>query len=141
MSLVESWPSTEMRSKERLTHTAVSRSRVSASTSASVCTKQNMVAKRGSIMPAPFAWADTRTVPDDSSTSRQARLGPRSLVRIAREKSSAPSPSAAHAARAPETTLSRYSSTPITPVDARPTWSGSSDSSSAAACCTATAVS
>ena len=52
-----------MRSKERLTHTPVSRSRVSASSSASVCTKQNMVAKRGSIIPAPLAWADSRTVP------------------------------------------------------------------------------
>ena len=44
VSLVESWPSTEMRSNERLTHTPVSRSSVSGASAASVCTKQNMVA-------------------------------------------------------------------------------------------------
>ena len=47
MSLVESWPSTEMRSKERFTHTPSSRSAVSGSSAASVWTKQSIVAKRG----------------------------------------------------------------------------------------------
>ena len=47
VSLVESWPSTEIRSKERLTHTPSSRSAVSGSSAASVCTKHSMVAKAG----------------------------------------------------------------------------------------------
>ena len=63
VSLVESWPSTLMRSKERLTHTPVSRSSVSCAIAASVWMKQNIVAKRGSIMPAPFAWAASLTRP------------------------------------------------------------------------------
>ena len=57
MSLVESWPSTEMRSKERLTQTPSSRSAVSGSSAASVCTKQSIVANAGEIIPAPFACA------------------------------------------------------------------------------------
>ena len=55
MSLVESWPSTLMRSKERFTQTPVSRSSVAASSAASVWTKQNIVACRGEIIPAPLA--------------------------------------------------------------------------------------
>ena len=47
VSLVESWPSTEMRSKERFTHTPSSRSAVSGSSAASVWTKQSIVAKLG----------------------------------------------------------------------------------------------
>ena len=57
MSLVESWPSTEMRSKARFTHTPVNRSAVSAVSAASVSTKQNMVANRGEIMPAALRLA------------------------------------------------------------------------------------
>src|SRR3712207_8729275 len=71
-----------MRSNERFTHTPVSRSTVSGSSAASVSTKQNIVAKRGEIIPAPFACAASRTVPDSSFTSRQARFGARSVVRI-----------------------------------------------------------
>ena len=142
MSLVDSCPSTEMRSNERFTHTPVSRSIVSAASPASVCTKQNIVAWRGEIMPAPFACAASRTDgPDGSATSRHARFGPASLVRIASAKSPASAASAPQAARAPLTTLSRGSSSPITPVDATPTWSGSSSSSSATARCIARAVS
>ncbi len=44
VSLVESWPSTEMRSNDRLTQTPVSRSIVSGSRPASVWMKQNIVA-------------------------------------------------------------------------------------------------
>jgi hypothetical protein len=55
VSLVESWPSTLMRSNERLTVTPSSRSAVSGASAASVCTKQNIVAKAGEIMPAPLA--------------------------------------------------------------------------------------
>ena len=55
MSLVESWPSTLMRSNERLTVTERSRSQVSAESAASVCTKHSRVAKRGEIIPAPLA--------------------------------------------------------------------------------------
>ena len=90
VSLVESCPSTEMRSNERFTQTPVSRSIVSASSPASVWMKQNIVAWRGEIIPAPFACAASRTDwPDGSATSRHARFGPASLVRIASEKSPA----------------------------------------------------
>ena len=44
VSFVESWPSTVMRSNERLTVTPSSRSAVSAERTASVCTKQSIVA-------------------------------------------------------------------------------------------------
>ena len=88
-----------------------------------------MVAYRGEIIPAPFAWAASRTSPPGSLTSRQARLGPLSLVRIACEKSPASSPSERHASCAPCTTRSRGSSVPITPVEASPTWSTSMPSS------------
>ena len=86
MSLVESWPSTEMRSNERFTHTPSSRSAVSGASAASVCTKQSIVAKSGEIIPAPLAWALRRTVPLGSVTSTAARLGNRSVVRIASPK-------------------------------------------------------
>src|SRR5918992_1194491 len=129
-----------MRSKERFTHTPVSRSRASCWSAASVWTKQNIVAKRGWIIPAPFAWAASRTLPDCSSTSRQARLGPLSLVRIDSEKAPASPSSAAKAWWMPASTLSRGSSCPITPVEATPTWAGSTPSCSAAVDCIAAAV-
>ena len=66
VSFVESWPSTEMRSNERLTQTPSSRSAVSARSAASVCTKQSIVAKLGWIIPAPLACAVSRTVPPGS---------------------------------------------------------------------------
>ena len=91
MSLVESWPSTEMRSNERLTHTPSSRSAVSAASAASVCTKHSIVAKAGEIMPAPLACAHRRTVPPVSSTSRLARFSNASVVMIAAVKSPSPS--------------------------------------------------
>ena len=54
-------PSTVMRSKDGAT---AARSAASGSaTAASVCTKQSIVAKPGSIIPAPFAWAETVTPP------------------------------------------------------------------------------
>ena len=91
MSLVESWPSTEMRSNERFTHTPSSRSAVSASSAASVCTKQSMVAKLGWIIPAPLAWALIRTVPDGSATSSESRFSNASVVAIARQNAASPS--------------------------------------------------
>jgi len=55
VSLVESWPSTLMRSNDRLTVTPRRRSAVSTASAASVWTKQNIVANAGEIIPAPFA--------------------------------------------------------------------------------------
>ena len=83
VSLVESCPSTEMRSKERFTHTPSSRSAVSADSAASVCTKHSIVAKAGEIIPAPLACAHRRTVPPERSTSRLARFSKASVVMIA----------------------------------------------------------
>ena len=74
MSLVESCPSTEMRSNERLTQTPSSRSAVSAGSAASVCTKHSIVANAGWIIPAPLAWAVSRTVPPGRSTSSAGAL-------------------------------------------------------------------
>jgi len=137
VSLVDSWPSTEMRSNERFTHTPVSRSTVSGASAASVSTKQNIVAKRGEIMPAPLACAASRTVPEGSSSSKQARFGPRSVVRIESQKSRVSPPSDAAAWRTPSSRGSRGSSRPITPVEASPTCSGFTPSSSAASACEA----
>ena len=75
VSLVDSWPSTEMRSNERLTHTPSSRSAVSGASAASVCTKHSIVAKRGEIIPAPLAWAARRT-----RAARQLDLERRALL-------------------------------------------------------------
>ena len=88
-----------------------------------------------------MACAASRMLPDASFTSRQARLGAASLVRMAFEKSSASSPRAAQAPSTPATTGSRGSSVPITPVEATATRPGSTPSSSAAADCIASAVS
>ena len=77
MSLVESCPSTEMRSNERLTQTPSSRSAVSASSAASVSTKHSIVANAGEIMPAPLACAHSRTVPDGSCDLERGVLGER----------------------------------------------------------------
>ena len=92
MSLVESWPSTEMRSNERFTHTPSSRSAVSAASAASVCTKHSIVAKAGEIIPAPLACALRRTVPAGQRRPRAlARFSNASVVRIAAAKSASPS--------------------------------------------------
>ncbi len=131
-----------MRSNERLTVTPVSRSRVSWPTTASVSTKQSIVANFGEIIPAPFACAASRTVPPDGrATSRQAALMPLSVVMIASEKACALGPRASAAARMPATALSRSSRRPITPVDATATCSGSRSSAAAAAACCALEVS
>ena len=75
VSLVESCPSTEMRSKERLTQTPSSRSAVSGASAASVWTKQSIVANAGEIIPAPLACAVRRTVPDGQRDLERGRLG------------------------------------------------------------------
>ena len=119
MSLVESCPSTLTRSNERLTVTPSRRSHVSGDSAASVCTKHSSVAKSGEIIPAPLAWALSRTVPASSATSRLACLSSASVVRIARAKSVSPSGrSACVAATMPCMTAPMGSGTPITPVDA-----------------------
>ena len=83
----------------------VSRSSVSARARRRSATKQNIVAKRGEIMPAPLACAASRTRAGRAASPRGRRAwAPRSLVRIAVEKSSASSPSAAQAARTPAST-------------------------------------
>jgi hypothetical protein len=130
-----------MRSNERFTHTPVSSSSVSGASSASVSRKQNIVAKRGEIIPAPFACAASRTGPEGRDTSRQARFGERSLVRIAWASAPASVASAAQAARTPASIFSRGSSLPMIPVEATPTWAGSTPSSSAASSWVARAVS
>ncbi len=83
MSFVDSWPSTEMRSNERLTVTPSSRSAVSGSSAASVCTKHSIVAKLGEIMPAPLHCALRRTSPLGSWTRSAARFSNASVVWIA----------------------------------------------------------
>ena len=124
-SLVDSWPSTEIRSKLRFTHTRVSSSTVSASSAASVWTKHSIVAKCGEIMPPPLAWPARRTVPPEgSASSRQARLGPLSVVRIDSENAWALGASDWAAWRIPATALSRGSSRAITPVEATATCAG-----------------
>ena len=135
MSLVDSWPSTETRSKERLTHTPSSRSAVSALSSASVCTKHSIVAKRGEIMPAPLHWALSRTRarrtarPPGWRASRRRRSSgsragsrrrPRALSR-------------ARAARMPFSTASTGRYWLIPPVEASATCAGSTPAASAAA--------
>ena len=77
VSLVESWPSTAD-AVERALHAARPRAgRASRRRrAASVCTKQNIVAKRGEIMPAPFACADSRTVPARELHLEAGALGP-----------------------------------------------------------------
>ena len=119
VSLVESWPSTEMRSNERLTQTPSSRSAVSALSTASVCTKQSIVAKAGWIIPAPLAWAVRRTVPPGSvDLERRALLervgGHDRRLEVARRR---PDAARRAPARGRATTASASSCTPITPVE------------------------
>ena len=137
MSFVESWPSTEMRSNERLTQTPSSRSAVSGCRAASVCTKHSIVAKPGWIIPAPLACAVSRTVPDGSCDLEHARLANASVVQIAAAKSSAPSRRSSPCARARPRIIAWPSScTPMTPVDATATWSSRTPPTIAAAPCT-----
>ena len=84
MSLVLICPSTVIRSIEsaRDERSALSGSSITAS----VWTKQSIVAKPGSIIPAPLAWAETVTSPARIAQ----RFGPRSVVMIAWAKSSPP---------------------------------------------------
>ena len=70
MSLVLIWPSTVIRSKEA--STAARSAASGSSTTASVWTKQSIVAKPGSIIPAPFAWAERVTPPARSGAALRA---------------------------------------------------------------------
>ena len=119
VSLVLIWPSTVIRSKEA--STAARRAASGSSTTASVCTKQSIVAKPGIIIPAPFACAERVTPP-----ARTVQLfGQRSVVRIASEKAIPPdSERPAAASPIPSSTASIGSGTPITPVSATATRSG-----------------
>jgi hypothetical protein len=77
VSFVLIWPSTVIRSIEPAR--AERRTGSGSSTTASVCTKQSIVAKPGSIIPAPFAWAETVTSPARTAQ----RFGPLSVVMMA----------------------------------------------------------
>ena len=92
MSLVDIWPSTVIRSNERGDGGAQPAS--GSAISASVCTKQSMVANPGCIIPAPFAWAETVTPPARTVHA----FGPRSVVMIDAANSPAPSAESAPAA-------------------------------------------
>ena len=137
MSFVESWPSTLIRSNERLTQTPSSRSAVSACSTASVWTKQSIVAKPGWIIPAPLAWALIRTLPDGQrDVERSARFSNASVVAIARQRSpSPPGASSPRAARIAPIMPSIGSGTPITPVEATATCSSWTPAAIAAAPC------
>ena len=86
-------PSTVIRSKEA--STAPRRAASGSLTMASVCTKQSMVAKPGSIIPAPLAWAESVTPP----ARTQQRFGPRSVVMIASENAAPPASDSSAATR------------------------------------------
>jgi len=132
----DSWPSTEIRSNERLTQTLNSNSHVCADIAASVCTKHSNVANPGEIIPAPFAWAVTVTAPDGSATRTRARFSNASVVWIASEKWRSPSvASALPAAWIPLVTRSIGSGTPITPVEATATRLGCTPVAVAASSC------
>ena len=73
MSLVDSCPSTLIRSNDRFTASPSSRSALWRSSAASVCTKHSIVAKRGEIIPAPFACAArVRCLPADRPSAPRA---------------------------------------------------------------------
>ena len=125
-----------MRSKERFTHTPVSRSRVSASSAASVCdeAEHRREARRDHARrPSPARRA--ARVPRRQRHLEAGALGPavarqdraREVVGAVAEQ---PRSAVAHARSA---TRSRGSSMPITPVDATPTCAASTPSASAAA--------
>ena len=122
MSEVDSWPSTLMRSNERLTVTPSSRSHSSADSFASVWMNTSRVAKFGEIMPAPLPWMLRRTLPVDSATSSVTRFSNASVVQIAVAKSRSPSArSSCAAASVPRVIASIGSGTPMTPVEATAT--------------------
>ncbi len=106
------------------------------STTASVWTKQSIVAMFGWIMPPPFAWAETVT----PSARSVHRFGQRSVVRIASENAMPPvSERPLAASPMPARTASTGSGTPITPVSATATVSGRRSSLAAASSHIATA--
>ena len=128
------WPSTVIRSKEA--SLAARRAASGSSTTASVWTKQSIVAMFGWIMPPPLAWAEIVTPP----ARRVQRLGQRSVVRIASEKVTPPvSERSRRPRRSPLRTASIGSGTPITPVSATATVSGRRPSLAAASSHIATA--
>ena len=128
MSLVLICPSTVIRSIEPAS--APRRAESASSTTASVWTKQSIVAKPGSIIPAPFAWAETVTPPARSVHC----FGARSVVMIAVVKSVAPDSLRAPAAsRTPVTSDPTSRGTPMTPVSPIATEAASRPSASAAA--------
>ncbi len=134
VSLVLIWPSTVIRSKEA--SLAARRAASGSATTASVWTKQSIVAMFGWIMPPPFAWAETVTPP----ARTVQRFGQRSVVRIASEKAAAPSAASEPVASPiPASTASTGSGTPITPVSATATVCGRSPSREAVSSHIATA--
>ena len=98
MSLVESWPSTEMRSNERLTQTPSSRSAVSGC-ERGVGLRRSRASSRRPARSSPRPWPARSAAPCPRAARPRARafLGNASVVRIASPKSA--SPSAAQLAR------------------------------------------
>ena len=112
------WPSTVIRLKEA--STAARSSAAGSATTASVWTKQSIVAMSGSIIPAPLAWAERVTPP----ARRVQRFAQRSVVVIASEKALPPSAESRPAASSiPGSTAPIGIGTPITPVSATATCS------------------
>ena len=91
MSLVESWPSTEMRSNERFTQTPSSRSAVSGCSAASVCDEAEHGREARRDHPRALRLRADRTVPDGSATSSVSRFSNASVVAIARQNAASPS--------------------------------------------------
>ena len=137
MSLVESCPSTEMRSNERFTHTPSSRSAVSARSAASVWTKQSIVANAGRDHPRALGL---RAQPHRARRQRDLERGVLDervggadrLAEVVRRRRAR---ARAERAAIPRMTLSVSSGTPITPVEATATRSSSTPATIAPAPC------
>src|SRR5258705_7024068 len=128
-SLVEHSPSTVMALNVSRADSASARCSIAGATCASVAMKPSMVAMFGSIIPEPFAIAPIENEPRGVVTRTACSLGNGSVVMIACA-ASLPLPCASdeHASWMPATTRSIGSATPITPVEATSTCSGSQPS-------------
>ena len=123
MSFVDVSPSTETALNVASTSSRSTVRKNFGATAASVHKKASVVAMFGAIMPAPFATPTTRAlVFGPSGTRCSARFSKRSVVMIARTKSSSPSARAPRTSRGVACTMrSIGSGCPITPVDATST--------------------
>src|SRR5436309_2175745 len=124
-----------MRLNERSTDRRTTAWSAAGATTASVAAKQNIVARWGSSMPAPFAIPPSVTGRPSTSSRSAASLGFVSVVRIASAAARPPwgesdLASFGSAAR----TLSIGSGTPMMPVEATRTWLAGIRSSSPTSC-------